>query len=65
MPRTHTYLGDDIASLFSSKLYYTCICTYTYAKYKITVSPRPFSDQNSGLTEQTCNYSAICAHHFL
>ena len=33
-------------------------------EHKITVDPRPFSDQSTGLTDQTCNHSAICADQF-
>ena len=34
------------------------------AEYKITIGPRPFSNQNTGLTDQTCNHLAICADQF-
>ena len=30
----------------------------TKTEYKITVGPWPFSDQNTGLTNQTCDHSA-------
>ena len=31
----------------------------------VTIGPWPFSDLNTGLTDQTCDYSAICADQFL
>ena len=40
--------------------------SYAYnVDYKITVDPRPFSDQNTRLTNQTYNRSAIYAEQFL
>ena len=35
-----------------------------HAEYKTMVGPQPFSDQNTGLTNQTCNHLAICTDQF-
>ena len=35
-----------------------------HAEYKIMADPRPFSDQKTGLTNQTCNHLSICADQF-
>ena len=37
---------------------------YMY-RVKIIVGLHPFSDQNTGLTNQTCNHLAICADQFV
>ena len=45
---------------------YACVFVYVcVVEYKITFGPwRPFSDQNTGLTDQTCNDLAICTDQF-
>ena len=44
--------------------YHNTATVHLPTEYKIPVGPRPFSNQNIGLTNQTCNHSAICTNQF-
>ena len=45
---------------------YVRVCSVVYTEYKITVGPRPFPYQNTGMTNQThSTHSSIFVDQFL
>ena len=41
------------------------VCSVVYTEFKITVGPRPFPYQNTGMTNQTHFHSSIFVYQFL